>query len=787
MHRFRVGIFCFLIALCMVARAQDVKFWLAYGDAPFANNNGLAVGDPLQTSAPNNVVGLDHIRVRLMATAQKDATYPTGGVMLALDSAGSGPIDFATPAAFDAAATFHVLRMNGLTQNADFFTATGLPGQDNAGTAMPVDVSVIGSPKLSCALQKTTGPRDIGFWAGYGFGLAKNLTLTSGQTVQLFEFVIEVNQASLLFLGGTYGDQADHTGLRIIGDPTATSRKTYLGLTSGTGNATTATYSLITSVIGSSPVAIPDAYSTNEDTTLNVGSPGVLTNDTDPDAGDTITARLQTAPAHAAAFTLNANGSFSYTPVANYAGTDSFTYRAVDQNNNASLATTCTITVNPVNDPPRVGQPSNVSSNELNVGTLQISADDATDNPPNLPLKYSLTSGPTGMTMDANGLISWTPTEEQGPGDYSVTVLVEDSGTPVLGTSITFSWHVNEINQAPKLSEFTPVRTYPGATFTVQAVATDDDLPAQNLTYSLVGAILGASINPNTGLFTYVVPGDAEFGPISITISVSDKFSPVPGTDTKVLKVHIAHEQNQAPILDPIGAKSTPATVPLQFTATASDPDKDALTFSIDSGPAGATIDPTTGKFKWTPTAADIGSHECTIRVTEVGIDPALFDFEQFTITVFDAPAPISGKVTLRDFIGTLSSEVLTFEIRDSNNQVVETIPNVALDSDGKFGFTTTLTGSFAIVARGRTWISQARYPISIVSSTPSVVNYALNNGDCNGDNTVTLEDKAIIDNAYDTAIGSSGYDPRADLDGSGYVGTDDYLILSDNYGQEGQ
>jgi VCBS repeat-containing protein len=80
-----------------------------------------------------------------------------------------------------------------------------------------------------------------------------------------------------------------------------------------------------------------------------VAAPGVLGNDSDPD-GDPLTAVLVAGPSHGS-LTLNANGSFSYTPAADVAGADSFSYRASDGTLTSNVATV-TLTVTPVNDAP---------------------------------------------------------------------------------------------------------------------------------------------------------------------------------------------------------------------------------------------------------------------------------------------------------------------------------------------------------------------------------------------------------------------------------------------------
>jgi VCBS repeat-containing protein len=105
-----------------------------------------------------------------------------------------------------------------------------------------------------------------------------------------------------------------------------------------------------TLIINAVPVGTSDSYSTDEDKPLTVTAPGVLANDTDVDAGQTLQAVLESGPAHGSV-TLNPDGSFSYTPVVDYNGTDSFSYRASDGVATSAPATV-TIDIKAVDDPP---------------------------------------------------------------------------------------------------------------------------------------------------------------------------------------------------------------------------------------------------------------------------------------------------------------------------------------------------------------------------------------------------------------------------------------------------
>jgi hypothetical protein len=111
----------------------------------------------------------------------------------------------------------------------------------------------------------------------------------------------------------------------------------------GQAISNTATVSITTAPVNDAPAAAGDSYSTQVNTTLTVSAPGVLGNDGDIDSA-TLTTQLVTSPAQGT-LTLNANGSFVYTPTAGYTGPDSFSYRASD-GALTSAAVTVTLSVN---------------------------------------------------------------------------------------------------------------------------------------------------------------------------------------------------------------------------------------------------------------------------------------------------------------------------------------------------------------------------------------------------------------------------------------------------------
>ena len=251
---------------------------------------------------------------------------------------------------------------------------------------------------------------------------------------------------------------------------------------------------------------------------------------------------------------------------------------------------TITVTVTEGNSAPVLAAIGNQTIAEGTELSFTATATD-TDLPADT-LTFSLAGAiPTGASITAGGLFTWTPTEAQGPGTYTFDVVVSD-GTVTDSETITVT--VTEANNAPVLAAIGNQTIAEGTELTFTATATDTDLPANTLTYSLAdgtGSIpTGASITAG-GLFSWT-PTEAQ-GPGTYTFDVVVNDGTV--TDSETITVTVT-EANAAPILAAIGNQTIVEGTELSFTATATDTDLPAntLTFSLADGtgavPTGATI-----------------------------------------------------------------------------------------------------------------------------------------------------------------------------------------------------
>ena len=296
------------------------------------------------------------------------------------------------------------------------------------------------------------------------------------------------------------------------------------------------------------------------------------------------------------------------------------------------------ISYTPPNQVPVLARISNMTNSEGSLLTFTATATDA--DLPDQKLIYSLSpSAPSGAAIDpVSGVFTWTPSEAQGPSTNLVTVSVRDNGSPILTNTQTITIVITEVNVPPVLGAIGSKSVGEGSLLTFTATATDADLPAQQLSYSLLNAPAGAVINSASGVFTWT-PGETQGpGGYSVTVRVTDNGSPALSA-SEIITITVK-EVNVAPVLATIGDKSVIQGSNLTFTATATDADVPAqtLTYSLAGTPlAGASVHPSSGVFTWTPNASQGGGiYPVTVQVT----DGSLTDTEVVSINVTTFAAP---------------------------------------------------------------------------------------------------------------------------------------------------
>ena len=299
------------------------------------------------------------------------------------------------------------------------------------------------------------------------------------------------------------------------------------------------------------------------------------------------------------------------------------------------------VTVGEVNRPPVLAAIGNRTVNEGDALRILAMASDV-DEPANT-LTFSLEPGaPEGMTInEITGALDWAPGEADGPGEYPVTITVTDNGEGGLSDSETILVTVAEVNEPPVLAMVGSRAIDELQTLEFTASATDEDAPANELTYSSENAPTGAQIDPESGAFSWT-PTEAQGpGVYTFDVRVSDS-AETPATDSETITVTVG-EANQSPVLAAIGDRSIDENTALlvQVSATDTDEPENQLTYELLPGaPAGMTLNPDTLDLTWTP-GEELGgtTHAVTIRVTDDG-EGALSDSETFIVTVVDRNAP---------------------------------------------------------------------------------------------------------------------------------------------------
>jgi VCBS repeat-containing protein len=309
------------------------------------------------------------------------------------------------------------------------------------------------------------------------------------------------------------------------------------------------------------PTVVADSYTINEDITLTTDrSTGVLSNDTDAD-NDTLTAELVDYVDHGT-LTLNPDGSFSYTPNADYDGEDSFTYKANDGTDDSNEATV-NITINPGNDVPGFTKGADQTVNE-DAGAQSVTgwAKDVSAGPPDessQKVSFKLTNDNNSLftasgqpKISPGGTLTYTPAKDAN-GRATVTVKATDDGGTANGgvdtsAAQTFTITVNPVNDAPTVEvaaggqcgtsgtsgqinlTVADVESAPGA-LTLSATSSNQNLvPNSGLSVDGSGAnhtltVTAASRRSGTATMTVRASDGQSSGTVLVTVKVGSDLS----------------------------------------------------------------------------------------------------------------------------------------------------------------------------------------------------------------------------------------------------------------------
>ena len=413
-------------------------------------------------------------------------------------------------------------------------------------------------------------------------------------------------------------------------------------ITDGNGNEDTATVTISVEAPPPPPNLAPDAVDDNYVVAFEGSVSGnvVLENDSDPE-GDTLTISGNTAPQNGS-LTLNADGSFVYTPNLGFSGTDEFTYTITDGNGNEDTATVQFTVSAAENNPPVAIDDSATTSFETPFNGNVLVNDSDPDGDAITVVSNTDASNGT-VVVNADGSYVYTPDAGfSGADSFEYTISDGEGGQDTATVSI----NVEEVVAPPPPP--------PGPSDNNPPVAIDDSATTSFET-PFNGNVLVNDSDPDGDAITVVSNTDASNGTVVVNADGSYVYTPDAGfsgadsfeytisdgeggQDTATVSINV--EEVVAPPPPPPGPSDNNPPVAIDDSATTSfetpfngnvlvndsDPDGDAITVVSNTDASNGTVVVNAdGSYVYTPDAGFSGadSFEYTISDGEGGQDTA--------------------------------------------------------------------------------------------------------------------------------------------------------------------
>ena len=503
-----------------------------------------------------------------------------------------------------------------------------------------------------------------------------------------------------------------------------------------------ATVSITVSAVNQAPVVDSQEATTAEDAPLALS----LGSDGDGEVTQTLTLNVVTAPSHGTLGGFNSStGGVTYTPNANYHGSDSFTYTLTDDNTAGgdaltSAQATVTITVTAVNDPP-VADAQNPTTTEDTAAALTLTGSDS-DPEVVQTLVFAIATSPSHGTLtglnSATGEVTYTPDAGYaGPDSFTFTVTDDATagGTAETSAAATVSITVTAVNDAP-IAQTQSVTATEDIPLSIALGSDSDAEVVQTLTMNVVsgpshGALSG--FNSSTGTVTYT-PDANYHGSDSFTFTLTDDNTAGGDalTSAQATVTITVAAVNDAPIADAQSTSTAEDTaLSVQLSGSDGDPEvTQALTFAIATPPSHGTLsglNSATGEVTYTPNADYVGADSFTFTVTDdtsaggAALTSAAATVSLTVTAVNDAPVANDGQATVEhDTAKAIAltgsdgdpevAQVLTFAITsqpshgtlsgfNSATGAVTYTPDTGYEGEDSFTFTVTDDATAGAVA----------------------------------------------------------------------------------------
>ncbi|MBT9595805.1 MAG: tandem-95 repeat protein, partial [Vitreoscilla sp.] len=481
------------------------------------------------------------------------------------------------------------------------------------------------------------------------------------------------------------------------------------------------------------PVASNDTFAATEDTALNGSLAG---NDTlSGDGGNAFA--LGSGPAHGTVV-VNADGTFTYTPAANYNGPDSFTYTLTDADGDVSTATV-TLNVGAVDDLPVASNDTFAATEDTALNGSLAGNDTLSGDGGNA---FALGSGPAHGTVvvNADGTFTYTPAANyNGPDSFTYTLTDADGDV----STATVTLNVGAVDDLPVASNDTFAATEDTALN--GSLAGNDTLSGDGgNTFALgAGPAHGTVVVNADGTFTYT-PAANYNGPDSFTYTLTDADGDV-STATVTLNVGAVDDLPVASNDTFAATEDTALNGSLAGNDTLSG--DGGNTFALGSGPAhGTVVVNADGTFTYTPAANYNGPDSFTYTLTDADGDVSAATVTLNVGAVNDAPVLTGESVATPEDSGTAGNVLANdSDVEGSPLSVTEFTWDGSTFAVAAGGSTTATIAGVGTLTLG----SDGSYtfaPVADYSGSVPTVSYSVSDGTDTRSSTLDLGVVAVAD-----------------------------------------